>query len=90
MASRRTKHNATINKIGKFQKEIESELKDAKTEINPLTTAVEAIKIEKQDQDIHKDKRLELNKIDLANFYIHNKFEYKTGIAMIKKRITDL
>ena len=77
--------NATINKIGNFQKEIESELKDAKTEINLLTTAVEAIKIEKQDQDIQKDKRLELKKIDLANFYIHNKFKYKTGIAMIKE-----
>ena len=39
----------------------------------------------KASQDIQKDRRSELKKIDLANFYIHNKFKYKTGIAMIKE-----
>ena len=71
----------------KFSKRIWKWIKRRKkTEINLLTTAVEAIKIEKHDQDIQKDRRSELKKVDLANFNIHNKFKYKTGIAMIKEK----
>ena len=49
--------NLAINKIWDFQKEIERKLKNAKTELNQLTAAVEVIKIESQDQIIQKDNK---------------------------------
>ena len=79
------KSNLTINKIWNFQKEIERNFKNSKAEISKLTTTVKIVKTESQDQIIQKDNRSELKKIKLSKFCIHNKFKYKTGIAIIKE-----
>ena len=69
----------------KFSKRNRKKFKKREGKISQLTTVVEIIKTESQDQIIQKDNILELKKINLSNFYIHNKLKYKTGIAMIKE-----
>ena len=77
--------NATINKIWNFQKEIERELNRGKNRNNTINNNSWSNQDRKARSKYLKNWKSELKKVDLANFYIHNKFKYKAGIAMIKE-----